>query len=659
MKRAVLVVFGAVLAMLSYEAAASESFQLTIPQRFDASQEIGEVRIVLGLDAAPAGAQLVVGGSATLNLGDTITVAGDSVSFLGASGNRVLIRYRPLSNFGGDFCAGGGAVEKNVAMRFSGTQDVIEYRVSSFVVGAPAVECSDVSRRIADLPATIAPAADGVAPELNATFMGRLPLDVLLVLDKSGSIADVPPGATPGSMTTKAMILKAAAKAFVAGWQEIDAPTGGLSWDEDRLGLVFFDSTATPQTVAGADPPANFFLKRVVGWAPFLGAIDGLTPGGSTSIGAGINTAMQQWKNDPAHDATVIVVTDGMQNTAPLIAATPSGFLGLAPVAGLPQELRKRFIPIQMIGFGTPATVDEDLLRNISVETAGRSYMAINAATMYDTFAMTLVAILKGNTASIATRRSSALTAAAPASTKSVQVDKSARRVVVSLQWTPPLVNALDLEVVRPDGTAVAVPTHAQTLPQAILQSFDLEKPGEGLWTVRVRRNASVRDHGAIPYTLHVFFLERRLDYRLSVTPRRAVVGEPLQLRAEISYNGKPLTGLPAGAVRVRVLRPKTTLSAALRRTTGKPRRPMPGDPASDQQTAVSALTSSEIAILQPSAGQSLSLREDKRGIYSVTLPKTVVPGGHAFEFVLEWTDPRTGRVHREERLEEWIAARR
>jgi hypothetical protein len=240
-----------------------------------------------------------------------------------------------------------------------------------------------------------------------------------------------------------------------------------------------------------------------------------------------------------------------------------------------------------------------------------------------------------------------------------VLVDKSARRVVFSLQWTPPLVKAFELEVVRPNGLTVALPTHAQTQTQATLQTFDLEKPSEGLWTVRVRRNPKLRDKGATPYTLNVFFLERSLDYRLSVTPQRAVVGEPLQVRAEISYDGKPLTGLPAGAVRVRVLRPKTTLPAVLRRATGKPRRPMPGDPMSDQQTAVSALTSSEIAMLQPSASESLTLREDKRGIYTATLPKTVVPGGHAFELVLEWTDPRTGRVHREERIEEWIAARR
>src|SRR5438034_9554516 len=113
---------------------ASESFTLNIPQRMDATQETGEVRILLGLSAAPAGAQLVVNGATTLSLGDTQIIAGDSVSFAAASGNHVLITYVPRSNFGADFCAGGGAVEKNIPLRFSGAQDVVDFAMSSFAV---------------------------------------------------------------------------------------------------------------------------------------------------------------------------------------------------------------------------------------------------------------------------------------------------------------------------------------------------------------------------------------------------------------------------------------------------------------------------------------------------------------------------------------------
>ena len=501
--------FFIIFALIPATTFASESFTLNIPQRLDASQETGEVRILLGLSGA-CGSQLVVNGAATLNLGDTQMVGGDSVSFAVASGNHVLITYSPRSNFGADFCAGGSAVEKNIPMRFSGPQDVVDYAMSSFVVGAPAAECSKVSRRIADLAATIVPAADAVAPALSATFRGRLPLDVVLVLDKSGSMAERPAGGGRAGTTTKVQILKSAVEAFVANWQVIDAPTmDGGDWSDDRIGVVFFDQTAVPQTLAGADPPANFFVRRGVSWNPVITKVGTLTPGGSTSIGGGINAGMQQWVADPAHDATFVVVTDGIQNSAPLIEATGSSFLGLLPVAGLPQELRQRFIPIQTIGFGTPATVDEDLLRNIALETSGRSYIGVNAATIFNTFAMTLVSVLKGNTASLATRRVDTLKGAGPSAVQKVDVDASARRVVFSLQWTPPLEEALDLDVFPPGAASPATPTSSRRLQQAAIQSFDLPPGNAGIWSVRVKRaRKKAGEKEPVPYTLNVFFLE-------------------------------------------------------------------------------------------------------------------------------------------------------
>jgi von Willebrand factor type A domain len=633
------------LALLLFAAAASasESFTLTIPQRFDASQEIGEVRILLGLSAPAAGAQLVVGGSTTVPLGSTLAHAGDSVSFDSASGNRALIRYRPLSNFQGDFCAGGGAVEKTIALRFDGPQDVVNYRMSSFVAGAPAVECSNVSRRVAETTATIAANADGVAPALDATNNGRLPIDVVLVLDKSGSIAGLPPDSGPSSITTKVEILKAAANAFVVGWQEIDAPNAGVNAD-DRIAVVFFDSVATPQTLPGADAPANVFLRRSADWDSVTPVINTLTPGNATSIGAGINAAMQQWAADPASDVWVVVVTDGMQNTAPLVAPAPSGFLALPPVAILPAELRKRFIPIQMIGFGTPATVDENLIRDISLQTAGRSYMSVSASTMFDVFAMTLVSVLKGNTASLATRTTQRLSANEPAATRPVIVDKSAKRVVFALQWTPPFTKAFDLEVMRPGATVATTPTHTRTLPQAVFQTFD--KPDVGTWTTRIRRNAQVRPE--IPYTLNVFFQERHLDFRVTVDDR-------FRVRTEIAWDGKPLANLPAGAVRVRVLRPSATLASVLRASSSKEARPTPGDPQTKAQLAVLALTPREVFKLVPAPAETVTLREEKRGVYSAAIKKPLIPGSYAFEVVLDWTDPRTGRVHREERVEHFV----
>src|SRR5262245_12427434 len=279
-----------VLAIQPVTLLADEAFTLNIPVRFNPQQETGAVRVTLTLSAAPAGATLVVNGTTTVNLGQTAAVAGDSVTFETATGNDVRITYRPLTNFtnANDFCSAFAPVEKNVPMRFVGAQDVTEYRVSTYIVAAPAAECSQVSKHTGDSPATIIPGADAVAPALAAQNRGRHPFDVVLVLDKSGSMNEFPEGAA--APPVKADILKSAVGAFVAAWTEIDQPTmDGGEWSHDRLGVVFFDSVAAAQTLAGADPPANFFLQRGAGWQAVTNKVNTLTPGSSTTIGGGVN----------------------------------------------------------------------------------------------------------------------------------------------------------------------------------------------------------------------------------------------------------------------------------------------------------------------------------------------------------------------------------
>src|SRR5436305_1221511 len=259
------------------------------------------VRTTLELDSAPAGSQLVVNGTTTLNLGGNANLAGgDTVTYEALAGNNVRITYVPLSNFAGDFCTGGAAVEKQINMRFVGGQDVTAYRMSTYVVAAPMADCSQVSKHTGDTPASLIPNDDGVAPALTATYKGRNLFDVALVLDKSGSMNDLPPGALNGPK--KIDILKTAVQNFVGQWMMLDSPPGGgPEWSGDRMGLVFFDSTSQPQTLVGADPPANFFLQRgaASAWNAIITKANALAPGGSTSIGGGINEGMSQWKADP------------------------------------------------------------------------------------------------------------------------------------------------------------------------------------------------------------------------------------------------------------------------------------------------------------------------------------------------------------------------
>jgi hypothetical protein len=655
---AVLVAFAS--ALLPSTAAASEAWILNIPVRFIANQETGMVRATLELSAAPAGSQLVVGG-ATLNLGDSATVAGDSVTYEALTGNNVRITYVPKSNFGVDFCAGGGAVEKNINMRFAGAQDVTAYRMSTYVVAAPMAECSQVSKHTGDTPASLIPNDDGVAPALTAIYKGRNLFDVALVLDKSGSMNDLPPGSLNGPK--KIDILKTAVQNFVGQWQMLDAPPGGgPEWSGDRMGLVFFDSTAHPQALAGADAPANFFLQRGNNWNTIISAANALAPGSATSIGAGINEGMSQWKADPKNDLDVVVITDGMQNTAPLITPTGTGFLGLAPVAGLPQELRKRFIPIHTIGFGTPAQVDETLMRNISFETSGLSYQAISSSTMFDVFGMTLVAILKGNTASMATRVLDTLTGEGPSAAVPFNVDRSPQRVLVSVQWAPPARQMLDLDVYPPGFSTPAVPTSWKKLSQASMQSFDMNtgKFKTGPWNVRVKRDLKSGD--AVPYTLNVMFLEKHLDYQFSLDNLHAVTGDTLGIRVTVDWDGKPLTGLPAGAIRVRLLQQPDGMGNILHASkvkvpTGNTITPS-GDVQMPYDFKIAALGQALIDGTTPKDVTVIPLAEEGKGIYSASFSGTSIPGTYVFEAILDWDVPLTGHVQREERIEEDVKPR-
>lgn len=642
---------------LASTAGASESWVLNIPVRFIANQETGMVRTTLELDSAPAGSQLVVNGATTLNLGDTVNVGGDSVTYEALTGNNVRVTYVPKSNFGADFCAGGGAQEKNIPMRFVGAQDVVAYRMSTYIVAAPLSECSQVSKHTGDTPASLIPTDDGVAPALTATYKGRNLFDVALVLDKSGSMNDLPPGALNGPK--KIDILKSAVQNFIGQWMLLDAPPGGgPEWSGDRMGLVFFDSTAQPQSLVGADPPANFFLQRggASAWNTIINKANALSPGSSTAIGAGINEGMSQWKADPKNDLNVVLITDGMQNTAPLITPTGTGFLGLTPVAGLPQELRKRFIPIQTIGFGTPAQVDETLMRNISFETSGLSYQAINASTMFDVFGMTLVAILKGNTASMATRRLDTLTGEGPSVAVPVTVDRSPQRVLFTVQWPPPARQMLDLDVFPPGASVPATPTSSKKTAQASMQAFDMARGFRpGAWKVQVKRDLKSAD--PVPYTLNVLFLEGHLDYQFSFDQVHAVTGDPLDVKVLVDWDGKPLAGLPAGAIRVRVLRQPDGMGNILHKsktdTPGGPVVTPTGDILMPVDAKIAALGQSLIDATTPKDVDVITLTDQGRGIYSATFKDTFIPGTYVFEALLDWDTPLTGHVVREERLEE------
>jgi V8-like Glu-specific endopeptidase len=162
--------------------------------------------------------------------------------------------------------------------------------------------------------------------------------DVMVVIDRSGSMS-----MDAGTGRTKIEEARDAASLFV---QLVRAGTG------NRVGLVSFSTTASSPvdfTIAAVNT-AN--KTALIGPAPYSGGVVGsLTPGGSTTIGGGLEAARLQFPTPGSSPRTILLLTDGLQNTPPMISAVEGALAG---------------IDIDAIGFGTEASLDGALLTQLT-----------------------------------------------------------------------------------------------------------------------------------------------------------------------------------------------------------------------------------------------------------------------------------------------------
>jgi hypothetical protein len=82
--------------------------------------------------------------------------------------------------------------------------------------------------------------------------------------------------------------------------------------------LVAFSSTADIPFHLAAVNAAN--KQLLVGPAPYTGgAVGALVPGGSTTIGGGLQTARSEFPMQLVNLSSILLLTDGLQNTPPMI----------------------------------------------------------------------------------------------------------------------------------------------------------------------------------------------------------------------------------------------------------------------------------------------------------------------------------------------------
>lgn len=158
--------------------------------------------------------------------------------------------------------------------------------------------------------------------------------DVMIVVDRSGSMSE-----DDGFGRTKIEAARDAVSLFV---QLVQSGAG------NNAGMVSFSSTASAPVDFPLAPVTEGNKQTLIGNAPFSGGkVGSLTPGGATSIGAGLEAARLQFPAPGANPRSILLLTDGLQNTDPDIGDVEDD-LGA--------------IDVNAIGFGPASSLDGELL---------------------------------------------------------------------------------------------------------------------------------------------------------------------------------------------------------------------------------------------------------------------------------------------------------
>ncbi|MGH9238574.1 MAG: outer membrane beta-barrel protein [Vicinamibacterales bacterium] len=672
-------------------AAAQQTFTLTVPFRPNTAAgpqpQIARVKVAFDSAAIGPAPQVAIDGGAGVSPATTCVAnaatcnaagvfgAGDLVAVKWVSATRLEMLLQFNSEFAPNFCTSTRVADRSVSVSIT-TVAATGYRMASYSVPElvtptnPAPKCDAAIRRVSANKAFMTQNSGGAA-----TPNGRLPLDVILVLDKSGSMGWALPDGPAGE--TRFQRLTSAIGQFMGVWKQAVA-AGVEGSADDRIGLVFFDSTAQDGILEGA----SIFKKRgalLTGWddagvgdiisAHLLPPAPQVTPGGATSIGGGIALARQRWDALAAggdqNDSVFVVFTDGEQNTAPcIVGAGEADSPGCATALPAPLQLSGVRLmdfpgPILTIGLGVGGTTFAAMLEQIAHETAGRASIAATGPPLEIGFVDQLVGALKGNTLSLMARKMEPLSTTA-AGTLQPFADASVRRLIFVLGWegmrSP---RALSLQLRNPNGMVVP-PVASVERDTFMVVAVDTPSGSPvGQWEASVTRLAAKDGQVPIRYHLSAYAVEGALDYHLSVQPAPAGTGLPVKIRSIVAFNGRPIANLPGGALRVRPARPGENLGNILSAspTTGTPQNDGP-QTQSPVTAKVDALGQGLLKQIEPEEVGTLTMADRGQGLYEAEFDDTTVGGGYRFVVELNWNDPRTGQIRRVEWLERQVPVR-
>jgi hypothetical protein len=405
----------------------------------------------------------------------------------------------------------------------------------------------------------------------NAEFPGRDPVDMILVLDVSGSMDDPAPGET----NLKLDLLKDAVEMFIRAWEPFAIP-------EDRLGLVFFSSAIAATHPSGSPLMLPFSANA----NDFIENVRSQTAGGCTALGGGVLTALRGFDASPGRQRHIIVFSNGMQNRSPMVTgASPAAHQILADPgascgdSGISDEPGVNLADydvkaIHTIGTGTPAAWTA-LISAIASETGGHHHFTTTPdEDLEDFFLEDLVAALRVDPVEKVATVKGTLANDDVRKYETFEINQSVRKATFAVSWRGDRrPEAVNFSLVAPNGTTV--PSHlikVQNGPFYRLATIQFPLAGHGAMPMAaaVYPPPGPIPHGGtwklvfhpklatseVAYRAHLIVDDADIRYQFAAPTNGVGVGEAIPLSLWVKYGNRTLTNLED--VRVTIRRPPT-----------------------------------------------------------------------------------------------------
>jgi len=365
----------------------------------------------------------------------------------------------------------------------------------------------------------------------NVEAPPRDPIDIALVLDKSGSMNSPVPAGT----RKKIDLLKDAVELFVKAWQPFSVP-------DDRIGVAYFDSSIDTF-------PSSPILQPYESYAgPVITDVRNRNPGGMTAMGGGMQTAINELPAS-GEGRFILLFTDGMQNYNPMVVPNaggeleirtdPSGF-GDSGVPGAPGvSLASRDITMHAIGTGVSGAPYEGLLMDIADETEGLFHFTSAPDEDLELFFLNdLVASLQGATPRMA-KHVSGQVDREQAATETFSVNGTATKAVFVLSWDQASVgSAAGFELVAPGSpSGMSQTTERGAFYQ--ITTVDFISGGTnhiGQWQMQISS-----DKGRTDYRAYLILDDHVVEFDFRLDRRYRWIGKPIKLEAFAHRAGNPI----------------------------------------------------------------------------------------------------------------------